>query len=93
MEIPAIPVWAQNIALHAVSGFLLGFSITFVANPGIDSFADLANAIWGASVIGLYGAIKEGIAYIETLLPKPVSTAAKPGEVPKAPVSIARKLL
>jgi len=72
--------WAKNIAMHAVSGFLIGFSAAFVANPS-PSLPDLTNAIYGASVIGLYGAIKEVAAYIQTLASK--TTAAGPAAAPK----------
>lgn len=84
MNVPEVPDWAKNIAMHAVSGFLLGFSATWVSNPvGID---DLQPAIYGAAVVGLYSAFKEVLAYAQTLLPKPVNTkagpvaAAKPGK-------------
>lgn len=72
--------WAKNIAMHAVSGFLIGFSAAFVANPS-PSLPDLTSAIYGASVIGLYGAIKEVAAYIQTLASK--TTAAGPAAAPK----------
>lgn len=77
----AIPEWVINIGMHAVSGFLIGFSAAFVANP-TPSLPDLGAAVYGASVIGLYGAIKEVAAYIQTLASGKV-TAAGPKDAPK----------
>jgi hypothetical protein len=82
MEMPKIPEWAKNIAMHAVSGFVLGFGSTFVAQPG--SWSEFSNAFYGAAVIGLYGAFKEVLAYIPTLLPKPVTNAGAPTAAPTA---------
>jgi len=74
----AIPEQLINIGMHAVSGFLLGFSATFVAAPNI-GLPDLQNAIYGAAVIGLYGAIKEVAAYLQTL----TGTKSTAAEAPK----------
>jgi len=73
--------WAKNIAMHAVSGFLIGFSAAFVANP-TPSLPELRTAVYAACVIGLYGAIKEVAAYVQTLASK-TATAAGPKEAPK----------
>lgn len=80
MEFPKIPEPVKNVAMHAVSGFLLGFSATFVVAPG--SWAELSTAIYGASVIGFYGAIKEVAAYVSTLTNKNTK-ADNSKEVPK----------
>jgi hypothetical protein len=93
MQMPNIPIWAQNIALYAASGFLLGFSMAFVAKPDISTLTELSNAVWGASVLGFYSAMREVAAYAQTLLPKTPSTQAKPGVAAKAEVPIARRLL
>lgn len=85
-----IPEWLQNIGMHALSGFLIGFCSTFVANPA-PTLPDLGNAIYGASVIGLYGAVKEVAAYIESKA-KPKATAAGPSDQ-KPVVPLSRKLL
>lgn len=69
MDMPEIPEWMLNIGMHAVSGFLVGFSATFVANPAPE-LPDLGTAIYGAAVIGLYGAVKEVAAYVESLVKK-----------------------
>jgi len=70
-----------NIAMHAVSGFLLGFSAAFVATPST-SLPDLGSAIYGAAVLGLYSCIKEVAAYIQTLV-SGKATAAGPKAAPK----------
>jgi len=77
MEIPE-PV--KNIFMHAVSGFCLGFGATFVAAP--QNWADFSTAIYAASVIGFYGAIKEVASYIQTLA-SGKSTAAGSKSAPK----------
>lgn len=74
-----IPEWLKNVAMHAVSGFLIGFCSAFVANPS-PSIPDLGNAIYGAAVIGLYGAVKEVAAYVESMT-KAKTTMAGNGEV------------
>ena len=77
----ALPEWLVNIGMHAVSGFLIGFSAAFVANPS-PSLPDLTNAIYGASVIGLYSCIKEVAAYVQTLVGGNTTAAGK-NEAPK----------
>jgi len=76
----AIPEQLINIGMHAVSGFLIGFSATFVAAPNV-GLPDLQNAIYGAAVIGLYSAIKEVAIFVQSLASK--STAAGPNEASK----------
>ena len=71
-----IPEWAKMVAMNAVSGFVLGFSAAYVANPA-PSIPDLGSAIYGALVLGLYGAVKAVAAYVEGLVKKQ-STKAGP---------------
>ena len=87
MQIPTIPQWAVNIFKHALSGFCLGFAATFVANP--TGWQDISNEIYGAAVVGGYGAIKEVVNYVETLLSQPAGTNAASG-VAAAP-TVAKK--
>lgn len=82
-----VPEWAKNVAMHAVSGFLLGFCSAFVANPS-PAIPELGNAIYGAAVIGLYGALKEVSQYVEGYVKKKATAAG-----PKAPVSLSGRML
>jgi len=93
MEFPKLPEWAVNVFMHAASGFFLGFSATFVANPA--GSADLSNALYGACVIGMYGAIKEVVAYIETIVPQPVVTNAEEAKAvaPVVKPTMAKRML
>ena len=84
MKIPEIPEPVKNVVMHAVSGFLLGFSATFVVAP--DNWAELSTAIYGACVVGFYGALKEVASYIETLA-KPKDTKASGANVQEKKLS------
>jgi hypothetical protein len=68
MDMPEIPEAIKNVAMHAVSGFLLGFSATFVVAP--QNWAELSTAIYAAAVVGFYGALKEVMAYALTIANK-----------------------
>lgn len=70
MEIPKLPDWAVTVGMHAVSGFALGFLTAFVGSEG--QIVDVISAMKGAVIVGVYGACKEVLAYLQT---KP-STAA-----------------
>lgn len=78
MEFPKLPEWAMTIGMHAVSGFALGFLTAFVGSDG--TVLDIWSALKGAIIIGVYGAGKEVLAYLQTK-PFTKSTAAK-GQMP-----------
>lgn len=67
----------KNVAMHTISGFLLGFSAAFVTTPTVMSMPELQSAIYGACVIGLYGAFKEVASYIETITTSKTTAAGK----------------
>ena len=90
------PNWLQNIVVHAVSGFIFGFSMAFVAKPEVTTLPDLNTAILLSLTAGGYGAIKEVFAYVETLLAQRSTQAApKTAEstMASAPKLLSRKLL
>lgn len=92
MEFPKLPEWLLNIGMHAVSGFALGFSAAFVSAPTA-SLPDLKAAIYAACVIGMYGAIKEVMSYIQTITTTK-STAAGPVAVSnEAPKPLLKRML
>lgn len=70
-----LPEWIKMVAMHGVSGFLIGFSAAFVAG-GKPEIPELQTAIYTACVGGLYGALKAVAAYLETML-KPAVPAAQ----------------
>jgi hypothetical protein len=83
-----IPEWALNVGMHAVSGFAIGFCSVFVVDPA-GAFSDFTNAIYGASVIGMYGAVKEVMEYIKSK----TSVNTKAGGAKIAPLPLLKRML
>lgn len=69
-----LPEWVKNLSMYAVSGFLAGFCMTFVANPVL-AWPDLSNSIYLSLVAGLYSAAKEVLAHVETSTRGKITTA------------------
>jgi hypothetical protein len=77
MDFSKIPDWAQNIALHAFSGFVIGFGISIANAPlAPASWLELSNSLYAGAVAGFYGAVKEVVAYVQTNFLTSKQTAA-----------------
>lgn len=78
IKIPQLPEWVLNVGMHAIGGFLIGFSASLslaAIVPG-SSMDVLETALWLACTAGGYRAFKEAIAYLETVFPATARTAA-----------------